>query len=297
MRAGRVAPFPPPQRTGLGTGQSNAGIKLMRRTLEVLLAGWVVAWLSLAQGCASHDRPSDVRRAEAFAPYQDVKVGDQPIEEFISQRTALLIPGDYVDAAGEKDAWIAVRLRPLPNVVVAGPSQGTAIDRRGYFLTADHCLDRPKLTLVFRAADGLRVTSPRVVARLHDQDVAILSVDSPLSNTFEWAPVDGLRAGEPLFSLGANEPGANGNIVFFRRRGLAGTFERLESTSRNTGWVQHTLTLRAGDSGGPTVKLDGRLVAINSLGTARPFSALALYSARPDPAVISRLIEADFRNR
>jgi hypothetical protein len=269
----------------------------MRRKLNAVLAGSVVALLILAGGCATYDPPSDAHRAQSFAPYRDLKVGGQPIEEFIAQRTALLIPGDVVDAAREKDAWVAIRLRSQPNVTIDGPSQATAIDERGYFLAADHCLDRPTMTLVFHAAEGVRVASPRVVARLHDQDVAILRVDSRLSETFEWLPLESLSAGEALFSIGADDPGAKGNTLFFRRRGLAGTFKRLESTSRDDVLVEHTLTLRPGDSGGPTVDREGRLIAINSRATARPFFAPVLYSARPDTALISRLIEADSQRR
>lgn len=270
----------------------------MRGKRAIILVGWIVVLISLTAGCASYYRLGDPQRARSFAPYQNWLICGQPVQAFMSERTAILIPGDFVDSAREKDAWIAMCLRPQPNgTVVDGPSQAIAIDPRGYFLTADHCLTHPKLTIVYRTAEGLRVASPRVVARLPEADIAVLSVDSPVSATFQWASAGSLKAGDLLFSIGMDDPAMEGTTLFFHRRCLAGTVKRLESTPAGGYAVQHTLPLRPGDSGGPTVDLEGRLAAINSRVTVHPLRALESWSVLPDRVSMSQLMDADFRNR
>src|SRR6185295_3266757 len=79
-----------------------------------------------------------------------------------------------------------------------------AIDSRGYFLTACHCVNtHQKLTIAYKGNSKSKVGTPRVVARMPELDVALVCVDAPLSETFAWAPSESIKPGEMLLVGGA----------------------------------------------------------------------------------------------
>jgi len=76
-------------------------------TNTIKAAVFVTAALILVfglSGCASYTPPTDRERAETFKPFVHAMMGGQPAQDFISERTALLLDGDLVESAGENHA-------------------------------------------------------------------------------------------------------------------------------------------------------------------------------------------------
>jgi S1-C subfamily serine protease len=268
----------------------------------------VMAALGLFPGCY-HPITSGERRV-SFQPYAGTTIAGTSAAEFLLRRTALL-----VNEGG-------------------GVGSATAIDRRGYFLTAAHCVGKDVVRLVVgRDAYHTTVVPARVVWRgdltQGGPDLALLRTAWPIAHAFEWAPA--VTVGQPVLVCGPDyEEGVERT---FQLDCLAG---RVKTTGRKCGtrdgkdggapggggaasarppptegeWgeveeFRHDAPVHHGDSGGPVVGLDGRLIGIN-FATVRlvflPSIAMrvGVNASRPDLGWLASLIEADdasFRGR
>ncbi len=162
----------------------------------------------------------------------------------------------------------------------------TAIDRRGYYLTAAHAVGGDPLWVLC----GVDVRPARVVFRGDaDFDVAVLSVDRPIPDAFDWAPPDRWPAGARVLEAGPTDP--SGGLAL---QDFAGRVCRVEDAVGGDGpyqTVTSSLPARHGDSGGPVMTPDGRLVGIfvrfNPLWTES-------FAVRPDPAWVRQVVERDY---
>lgn len=261
----------------------------------------MVAVLGLLLGC-NHAITTSERRA-SFQPYAEMTIAGTNAAEFLLRRTALL-----VNEGG-------------------GVGSATAIDRRGYFLTAAHCVGNEVVRLVVgRDAHHRFVVPARVVWRgdltQGGPDLALLRTAWPIPHAFEWAPE--VTVGQPVLVCGPDyEEGVErtfqldclaGRVKATGRRGGAGNGKdggapggRVAASARpppmegGPGEVEefrHDAPVHHGDSGGPVVGLDGRLIGIN-FATVRlvflPSIAMrvGVNASRPDLAWLRSLIEAD----
>jgi len=239
----------------------------------------------LANGCPAGGVVSTVQRVDG---------GGATDGRVRYARTAILVVSDLIEpddsAAGRGFRYA---LPPNERTVNLEQSLAVAIDRRGYFMTAYHCVEKGrKPIIVYRQNGKQRMATPRVVAELRKLDLAILAVDAPLSAAFEWAAPGSFTRGETLLSGGADKGDFAGDMLSVRQRCLGGVLTKTSPVSGGFA-VEHNVPIRPGDSGGPTLDVEGRLVGINSRGTLRPFAATVSTSFRPPPELVSRLIEAD----
>ena len=155
----------------------------------------VRAWLAVVLlwmlgGCAQFTPPSDGVRPASYQELSGVEVGGVPLERFLEQRTGIIINGSVsVAEVAANGPALAVRFKAEPNKTLNGPSHAVAIDGRGYFLTAAHCLEAPCTYLVYWDGRRARIVVPRVVAKGADRahhDFAIVHVDARLPDVFAW---------------------------------------------------------------------------------------------------------------
>ena len=122
----------------------------------------------------------------------------------------------------------------------------TAIDRRGYYLTAAHAVGGDPLWVLC----GVDVRPARVVFRGDaDFDVAVLSVDRPIPDAFDWAAPDRWPAGARVLEAGPTDP--SGGLAM---QDFAGRVCRVEDAAGADGpyqTVTSSLPARHGDSGRP----------------------------------------------
>jgi len=260
--------------------------------------GWAAGILLLifcflSGGCEHYNTPA-IRDA-SFLPYADAKVGRVSLREFLRARSAVQFEGDqlYVTISG---ADYTVKGK------IFGIGAAAAIDRRGYFLTAAHCVEKGTCLLLYLDKGHFEAQTAQVVWRGDESkkqpDLALLRVPFPLQDVFEWTPR--FTSGERIMAAGLNVLPNN------RIKGqcMAGKILRLDSGSETVLphyiCISHDAPLHAGDSGGPLVSSDGRLVGINSdviIGRPRwlSFSVETLFgeAERPDLEWLRQLIEQD----
>jgi S1-C subfamily serine protease len=246
-------------------------------------------------GCVHPNTPA--RRDASFCPYADTKVGQVSLQEFLLARFAVLFEGVQVSVSGSGTNtgvhW--------GKGTLSGIGAAAAIDRKGYFLTAAHCVKNGPITLVFRDKGQMVAQAARVVwcgdVSKKEPDLAILQVSLPLQCVFDWMPA--VTNGASVVAVGLNPVPHRPTQI----QCMAGKILRLaqgsEAVHPHYICITHDAPLHHGDSGGPLVSTDGRLIGINSsvkvefqweLFSMEPVSDNA---QRPDLEWLSQLIQQD----
>jgi len=177
----------------------------------------------LSGGCVHYN--TSARRDASFLPYAGAKVGQVSLREFLRTRSAVVFEGDQLSftASGTNS-----RMGRLTGTVFS-IGAAAAIDRRGYFLTAAHCVEKGTFLLLFFDKGQLQAQPVRVVWRGDDSkmqpDLALLQVPFPLQDVFEWTPT--LTNGESIVAVGVN-PGPDRLIA---SQCMAGKILRLDTGS------------------------------------------------------------------
>ena len=264
--------------------------------------GWLKYSHARRQSLLLEDEPG---RSDSFKPYASRQMDGVDIGIFLDSRVALLFDSDHFPPTN--GFLYAIRTgHALPAGVVKNMGCAAAIDRRGYFLTAAHCLAEKELRLVGREfgtnGAALRVMSPRVVwqgdSRKGEPDLAILKVKRPLERAFEMA--DDVHKNDPVMAVGLL---MTNTTVLIQMEFMGGKILDCIKQKGSDGGsiVISDVPLRHGDSGGPLLNVDGRLVGIDT----QIFYPVAHWllpggfisrSEHPDLKRVSEIIEKDFRD-
>lgn len=246
-------------------------------------------------GCIHHNTPA--KRAASFSPYLESKAGTNDLWEYLTARSGMLLGGERLKRISSGTNSLS-----FTNAVSYGTA--AAIDQRGYFLTAAHCVEKGQRWLVFLRDGQAHAERARVVWRGNekkgDPDLAILCVAQPIGLIFQWATE--WTNGSPVVGVGLNITGPPRNL-HAEPLCLAGKILKAEDavskTSLDYTVVFHSSPLRPGDSGGPLLLPDGRLLGINVSAKADfKWSQLAYefehsHAHRPDLGWLRKVIDAD----
>lgn len=266
------------------------GTRLLGATGALLLG-------ACAPGCTHRVTP-EIRRT-SFEPHAATTIAGRPVAEFLLARTAILMTGTDDHGINDPASAPTVSAQELTPRDGLGFGTATAIDPRGYLLTASHCVGRGPVYLVFSSPGARpRIERARVVwqgdfAR-NEPDLALLRIVHRLDATLEWAAE--FKRGDPVFAAGLNY-----DQSFHLDSGcVAGAVTRIAHHAESAfphDQVFHQAPLHGGDSGGPLTTIAGRLIGINTgAGSLHvwPFSWRVSRAERPDLAWLRRLIEADY---
>ena len=200
-----------------------------------------------------------------------------PIADFLTART------------------VKMAIEPKPSgvdgVYQAGGATAAPISADGYMLTAAHVLGE---TPIFVQLPGSNVAHDlRVVWNGFDEvdefDLALIHVTTHSTKWFEFAPDAALGDGLRVVSAGVSVP-----KLVFASGSLTEAFTPGDGIASI---VRHSTPLRNGDSGGPLITLDGKLVAINYGSLNLPLGGQLVSKAmRPNLAWLNEIIERDRRN-
>lgn len=177
-----------------------------------------------------------------------------------------------------------------PGDIDGGSATPVAAD--GYFLTADHVLERAPGHRVFVIYGASGKSAPaRVVWRSSGSDIALLHAPISTPDFYQWTPADKwLPAGTVV---------THGGIAT-SRQGMHGKLATSIAPDTHSGGTRHfkiDLPLQPGDSGGPVLDAKGRLVGINSaVEFVVPLETAFFVDSegnRPNVEQIMRLIEKD----
>ncbi len=267
-----------------------AGTRLLAATGAVFLG-------ACASGCAHRVTP-EIRRT-SFEPHAAATIAGRPVAEFLLARTAILMTGADVNSTADPAAASAASELELTPRDGLGFGTATAIDPRGYLLTASHCVGRGPVYLVFSSNRAHpRIERARVVWRgdfaKSEPDLALLRIVHRLDATLEWAAE--FKPGDPVFAAGLNYD----QTFHFDSGCVAGAVTRIAhhaETAFPHDHVFHQAPLHSGDRGGPLTTAAGRLIGINTgAGSLQvwPLSWRVSRAERPDLTWLRRLIEADY---
>jgi S1-C subfamily serine protease len=260
-----------------------------------------LAALSLLPGCTLF-WPTVEERAASFAPHAPANVEGTPIYDYVARRTAVLVGGMSPEAAAAVPlSSLATAMRAMHGRFAIGSA--TIIDRRGYLLTAAHCLVWQPLHVLFLDGATVRLARAQVVWHGDPQregtDLALLAVDTALPEAFTWA-ADVPERG-PVIGAGPKHErrGAHGLSCF---SGEVVRATRHQNSAPPSTTVFHSSPVRVGDSGGPLLSVEGRLIAVNvgdthELNVFRLRYHKAARAHRPDLDWLRERIERDLSDR
>jgi len=190
-------------------------------------------------------------------------------------------------------------------VLSVSSGSGTVISAQGHIATNAHVTQNGKsFRIVF--FDG-RELPAKLIGTDTASDLAVLQAIPPTPETFAFARfaenLDDLTPGDTVLAMGAPWGLSNSmsaGVVNNPRRLLVSLFDdeadyedRLgvdEPTGRYYAWIQHDAAIAPGNSGGPLVDLNGRIVGVNTRGMIMG-GDLAFAIPGPDAGdVVQRLI-------
>jgi len=144
------------------------------------------------------------------------------------------------------------------NLALAGLGSGAVIDAaKGYIITNAHVVDKGEGFLI-NLLDG-RVVEARLVGIDTPTDIAVLQADDLRVDAVTKVNSDKLRVGDVVFAVGY-PLGLEQSLSF-------GVVSGLGRTSSRTGlqdFIQTDAAINSGNSGGPLLDSQGRLVGINT---------------------------------
>jgi serine protease Do len=159
-----------------------------------------------------------------------------------------------------------------------GQGSGVIVDKAGYIVTNFHVVQGAQ-TVRVRLSDR-RYAEATVVGNDEMSDIALLKVDLPNLIAAEWGDSDKLEVGDLVWALGS---------PYGLERSL--TFGIVSAKSRRSGsyitrspyqeYLQTDAAVNPGNSGGPLVNIEGKVVGINAaiFGTGYQGISFAIPSA------------------
>ncbi len=141
-----------------------------------------------------------------------------------------------------------------------GMGSGVIVDPEGYLVTNFHVInDASRITV--RLADGRTLHNAAVVGADPVNDLAVLKISADKLSAVPWGDSDQLEVGDTVLAIG-NPYGLRHTVT----AGIISAKERRAAT--NAGGYQEFLqtdaALNPGNSGGPLVDMQGRIVGINT---------------------------------
>jgi putative serine protease PepD len=149
-----------------------------------------------------------------------------------------------------------------PTPTVQGLGSGWVFDDQGHVVTNEHVVEgAQKVTVAFQ--DGTEV-SARVVGSDASTDVAVLELESVPDSVkpLELGSTSALELGDPVVAIGS-PLGLQGTVTAGIVSGLHRDIEAPDGFTID-GAVQTDAALNHGNSGGPLLDLDGRVVGMNA---------------------------------
>lgn len=191
------------------------------------------------------------------APPASTTMPGEVTRQIVRERLSAVV----VTSRAELGGWVRQRFNVASAPGDADGGSAAPITPDGYFLTADHVLnrsDRRNVFIIYGSGGRIVTSKARIVWRSYSDDLAILHVPLKTPYFYQWTPPNQwLSAGHGIIHGGMatghrSEPGK-------LRTPLAP-----ESSFTGNRTFKIDIPLQPGDSGGPVVDAFGNLVGINS---------------------------------
>jgi hypothetical protein len=202
--------------------------------------------------------PLDLRKGQPCLP--------QPTNDIAlltlagSKKTSLSTPATTHVRASLKRALDAT----VTVLTDQGSASGFVISTNGYIVTNQHVTEGTKRVLI-AGQDGKKITATLVDSN-ESRDLAILKVDEGNWSPVELGDMDAVATGDTVFAIGS--PGGMDTVLqFTATRGIVSSLRDFPSVANPNVKVQYIQTdaaINSGNSGGPLVNEDGKVIGINT---------------------------------
>ncbi len=142
-----------------------------------------------------------------------------------------------------------------------GVGSGVVLDDAGHIVTSAHAVAGADAVFVTRS-DG-KILRGAVLGGDDDADIAVIHVEGSDFKPARFGDSDALKVGQPVLAIGnplglSGGPTVTSGVVSSLRRNLQ------LGTGNGLRMIQTDAAVNPGNSGGPLVDLDGRVVGINT---------------------------------
>lgn len=157
---------------------------------------------------------------------------------------------------------------PLGDGFIVGQGSGVIIDDQGYIITNHHVIEDGE-GIEVTLSDGRRAKA-NIVAIDSVTDLAVLKIDLPDLIPIQWGDSDRVSVGSPVWAVGSPYGLSNsitlGILSGKHRADLRGTrYEQsVRGDARYGDLMQSDVAVNPGNSGGPLVDSQGRVIGINT---------------------------------
>jgi 2-alkenal reductase len=150
--------------------------------------------------------------------------------------------------------------RNLPGISPSASGSGVVVDRRGYIVTNQHVIEgQGSLEVIF--SDGTKAAA-KLVGQDAFSDLAVVKVDVPVPAVAQFADSDALEPGQPVVAIGSALGDFRNTVTVGVISALHRDLDGPDSAAlRNL--IQTDAAINHGNSGGPLLQLDGRVIGIN----------------------------------
>ncbi len=257
------------------------------------------------------------RKDQAKPDWGSRRIGKETAREYAENRTAALVAGEVSMTFSDVHVNLAdgtatgrVRIEG-EGEAEWGAGTASAVTEDGYFLTAAHCVKTGPVYIIGGNELGPEAFRARLVwvspskDPIHDSDepdLALIHVPLHPSRNFALAQPEEISPGTRVVTAGYG--GLQLNQAYGKVLRL-GPWKTSETSGARWMELDHSAPIIQGDSGGPAVDDQGRLLGINSAVGFRVVRILGQENLRgyrcltvcPDPEWIRALIEKDRAKR
>jgi 2-alkenal reductase len=151
--------------------------------------------------------------------------------------------------------------RRFGNVAPQASGSGVIIDSQGHIVTNNHVVEgQQSLQVIF--SDGTK-TSATVVGTDPYSDLAVIKVSGKMPGVAQFGNSDSLEVGQPVVAIGSALGDYENTVTEGIVSGLHRTLQDANSPSLQD-LIQTDAAINHGNSGGPLLDLNGKVVGINT---------------------------------
>jgi S1-C subfamily serine protease len=209
----------------------------------------IILSLIILSGCSSLREATPQQKKVSLSKLDITQIDGEPANVFVKRRIAQLFDGV------EKVALERVA-KDQASVTIRGSATGSAIaiSEHGYYLTAAHCIEDVN-SILLREGSNLPKKA-KVIWKSDDIDLGVIKVDGWIKYFFSIA--DSFPDTNTPVILGSSEAGHGGNSA-----GIVLSVEKAPMDYSSHAIIYHSCPISSGDSGGPLITLDGKLLGVN----------------------------------
>jgi serine protease Do len=235
-------------------------MRLPRLLLSLLAAGLLVsASLSLLPAQEQENRFTSQSAKAKEPPLGKLLARKSPIVEVVERVKASVVNIHSERLVQGQTPQELLALAPSQNRI-NGMGTGIIIDPRGYIVTNHHVVEDVNFIRI-KLHDGTSVNA-QVVARSHEQDLALLKIDVPQKlQVMPLGTAVDVMVGETVVAIG-NAYGYEHTVSM----GVVSAVKRDVSLNKDISYkslIQTDASINPGNSGGPLLNISGELIGVN----------------------------------